>query len=222
MSLKTVHDAIIDTLRNNPTLDAEFNISLLGTASSVGTAVTGIGTLFLTEITVSEAVKDYIGNTTSGFRKVLNVIDDTHLVVESAFTVALSGSAIKKSEIRKGAARTLNLTTIGKGMRISSGLSGDAPIESSNAPVGNRTRAVYMFFLNIGFMDPDVENAEDRKSGYDKMIRDAIDTDLTFGGVCIGITEMQEMVFVELSEVEGIHIGMMAMICYKQELTGDR
>lgn len=77
-----------------------------GTVSSVGRIVTGTGTLFLTEIggnslyngignpsTVVEGA--YLFNGTDEVRRIKEVISDTQLILEAAFTANLSGSSVK-------------------------------------------------------------------------------------------------------------------------------
>lgn len=66
--------------------------ALTGTASSTGSAVTGVATLFTTEIELGNV----IGNQTSGYRTVAAIADATHLTLDSAFDVDLAGATIEK------------------------------------------------------------------------------------------------------------------------------
>lgn len=67
--------------------------SLTGTITSSGTAVTGSGTAFLTEL----AVGDFIAGTANEFREVTAIATDTSLTLASAFTTDIaSGQAAKR------------------------------------------------------------------------------------------------------------------------------
>ncbi len=66
--------------------------ALTGTVASSGTALTGTGTAFDTELSAG----DVIGNATNGYRTVVSVTDATHCAVDSAFTANLSGATLKK------------------------------------------------------------------------------------------------------------------------------
>ncbi|NRA42492.1 MAG: hypothetical protein HRU21_09345 [Pseudomonadales bacterium] len=61
--------------------------NLTGTASSSGTAVTGSGTAFTTELSVGSIISNAAGDE---FREVTAITDDTNLTVDSAFTTDLS------------------------------------------------------------------------------------------------------------------------------------
>jgi hypothetical protein len=60
-----------------------------GTVSSSNTTLTGIGTLFLSQV----AVGDMIGNTTSGYIQVTAIAGDTSLTLAAAPATAFSGSS---------------------------------------------------------------------------------------------------------------------------------
>ncbi len=77
-----------------------------GTVTSVGRIVTGTGTLFLTEIggnslygglgNPSTAVQGaWLFNNSNEVRQIKEVISDTQLILEQAFTVDLSGASVK-------------------------------------------------------------------------------------------------------------------------------
>lgn len=84
-----------EILERRSTLALKMELSTLtGTASSSGTAVTGSGTAFTTELVVG----DVIGNTTNGYRRVTAITDATHLTVDVAFDIALSGSTLYLSD----------------------------------------------------------------------------------------------------------------------------
>jgi len=59
------------------------SIAVTGTISTVGVRVTGIGTLFLTELSVGDWLVNTNGN--EG-RKIMEIYSDTDLMVEVAFT----------------------------------------------------------------------------------------------------------------------------------------
>lgn len=68
---------------------------LTGTAASTGTAVTGSGTQFTTELVVGNT----IGNATKGWRTVVAIGSDTALTVDFAFTYDLSADTILKQAV---------------------------------------------------------------------------------------------------------------------------
>lgn len=65
--------------------------SLTGTASSSGTTVTGTSTMFTSELRTGDAIRDNAG---TEFRTVATITSDTVLVLDSAFTTALSGATL--------------------------------------------------------------------------------------------------------------------------------
>ncbi len=84
----------MEALERRSTLAVKLEMSALtGTVSSTGTAVTGVGTAFDTELQIG----DVIGNDISGYRRVISITDATHLVVDSAFNPELSSGSISKS-----------------------------------------------------------------------------------------------------------------------------
>lgn len=66
--------------------------SITGTASSSGTAVTGTGTAFQTELEVGSV----IGNAASGYRTVVAIASNTALTIDSAYDANLSSATINK------------------------------------------------------------------------------------------------------------------------------
>lgn len=84
-----------EILERRSTLAIKLELSsLTGTSSSSGTAVTGSGTAFTTELVVG----DVIGTVANGFRRVTSITDATHLAVDVAFDVALSGATVQLSD----------------------------------------------------------------------------------------------------------------------------
>ena len=80
------------------------SVSLTGTATSTGTIVVGVGTLFTTEIgyngddnsIVRKPDLGYIWDGANEWRQVTDVISDTLLYIESPFTTPLSADTIKR------------------------------------------------------------------------------------------------------------------------------
>jgi hypothetical protein len=78
--------------------------ALTGTATSTGTIVVGVGTLFTTEIgyngddnsIVRKPDLGYIWNGNDEWRQVTDVISDTLLYIESAFTTPLAATDISR------------------------------------------------------------------------------------------------------------------------------
>lgn len=71
-----------------------FAITKTGTVSSVGTVVTGTGTLFTTELVQS----DYLYNAaTNEVRKITGIQSNTILRIDTAFTSPLSAVAVQTS-----------------------------------------------------------------------------------------------------------------------------
>lgn len=122
------------------------------------------------------------------------------------------------SEIKKGFEKELALSKIGKAMRVSFVSSGEVSTGLSNS----RVLAIYGFNIGIGFYDPDPVSAEDRKSEYDKMLRDWVDSDLSFGGVCLELSSLGTMGFTEDEFGDGYYFGTVPLICQKYEQTGNR
>lgn len=65
--------------------------SLTGTASSSGTALTGTGTMFTSELRAGDAIRDNAG---TEFRTIKSITDNTNAVLDSQFTTALSGATL--------------------------------------------------------------------------------------------------------------------------------
>lgn len=219
MSVKTVLDSIVTSLRNNSALDTEFSKTLTGTVTTSATTMTGSLTAFTSEL-VADIDKgfDYIGNPTKGYRKVASIASNTSLVVASAFGSEFTNGAIKKSLIAKGMKRNIDLAALGKYLRVVYKASGD----TEKICGGNRVEVVYGFIIIYGFYEPDAGNAEDRKSNYDALLRNAIEADFTFGGICEGVTEMGKTQVAEHPDIEGSYIGTMPLICQKNETRGNR
>lgn len=124
------------------------------------------------------------------------------------------------TNILKGYVRIEDVPLNGRVLRVSFIASDES--ESEEELSGTRTLASYGFLITIGFYEPDSGTADERKADYDKMIRDAIDKDRSFGGVAIETTEMGRMTFVEPPEAEGYYFGVMPLTVEKYETIGNR
>jgi hypothetical protein len=86
------------------------SVQKTGTITSTGTRVVGTSTLFTTELQKG----DYIFNTTAAtapeVRRVKHILDNTHLILESAFTVDVS--AINLNRVRP-AYKSVGVANIG-------------------------------------------------------------------------------------------------------------
>lgn len=85
------------TVTTKTTLPAP--VTLTGTITSSGLAITGTGTLFLTELCFLEQtnlkVKYLWDSTNTEMREIATVVDDTHLTLKVAFSNVISGQALK-------------------------------------------------------------------------------------------------------------------------------
>lgn len=71
---------------------AAFKQTLDGTVSSSGTALTGVGTAFLSKLEVGSIVRDIVSGQE---RKIVSVASDTSAIVDTAFSPALSGATLQ-------------------------------------------------------------------------------------------------------------------------------
>jgi hypothetical protein len=69
-------------------------IDRTGTYNTVGVTVTGTGTLFLKEFSINDYVAD---DTNKEVRKIINIISNTEMVLESAFSADRTAIAAKKA-----------------------------------------------------------------------------------------------------------------------------
>lgn len=215
MAILDVHNSILDTFQRNATIDSLFSTVLTGTAGSNGTAVLGVDTLFTTEL----AVGDYIGNPTKGYRKITAIADNTHLTVKSAYDIDMSAESIKKTEIKKGVPDDLNISTVGRCLRVAFISSVASGFDVSSA----RVKVHYGFLIIMGFKESDVDEAEDKKSTFEKSLGDCIDNNPTFGLIRVeGTTELGQMKYASNPEVDGEWLGAASLVVTRQELRGNR
>lgn len=214
MSIATVHNAILNQFQRDTAIRAHFYSALTGTASSSTVNVTGVSTLFTTQLKVG----DYIGNITKGYRKVKTITNATALVVKSAFDAPLAAEAIEIIHIRKGMPDELNLSEVGKTLRVvfNSSASSDKEVPNTKAAVH------YGFIIVVGFKEEDEDEAEDRKSIYEKILNDNVDTNPNFGGVVIGTTDLGQMKFASNPYVEGMYLGAVPLVVTRHETRGNR
>ena len=86
-------NSFIPTAGTKVALMSQGTSAITGTASSTGTAVTGVGTAFTTELSVGDVLANAAGDE---FREVVSIADNTNLVVDSAYTTDLSTEAPTK------------------------------------------------------------------------------------------------------------------------------
>jgi hypothetical protein len=77
------------TATGKGTIPAAVQIS--GTITSSGNRVVGTSTKFTTELFKGDYIYNTTAATTSAVRKVLHILDDTHLILESGFPSDVSG-----------------------------------------------------------------------------------------------------------------------------------
>lgn len=214
MSIATVQNATLNTFQKDSACDAEFATTLTGTVSSSDTTVTGTGTAFTSELKKG----DYVGIITKGYRKVTAIANDTSLTVSAGFDSPLAGETIKKTETKKGFPKNVNLTEVGKTLRVAfaTATEGDREIPDVNVQV------IYGFLLIVAFYEPDEDEAEARKSLYDKLVHDVVDKNPSFGGITMGITESGKMTFAEHPDSEGLYYGVCPLIVTAMETVGNR
>ncbi len=82
--------------------------ALIGTLSSAGTAVTGVGTAFDTELSVGDVIS-VVGSIEK--RSVVSIADATNLVVSSAFTTAISADTVVKADSSVAVGTVLQVST---------------------------------------------------------------------------------------------------------------
>lgn len=142
--------------------------------------------------------------------------------VHNAILISAQNSSTLSNEfgsnIKKGSPDELDLTSVGKTLRIIFTASSDGESGLSY----NKVRAIYGFLIIVAFYEPNEETAEDRKADYDKMIRDWIDNDLSFGGVVFETTQVGKMQYAESPDSKGIYYGVIPVVCEKYEQTGNR
>lgn len=73
-----------------------------GTATSGTNTLTGTGTLFLSEVSVGDAIAFESGTANNETRIVASVIDNTHLTIQDTWTTNKSGAAMKCGKTRNG------------------------------------------------------------------------------------------------------------------------
>ncbi len=219
MSSSTVRDTVLDIFQKSSTFNTEFAKALTGKASSIGTTISGdVDTLFTSELKID----DYVGNIAKGYRRITAITDDTETEVDKAFDSVLDAESIYKIDIKKGIAKVEHISEVGRILGIAFISSSDLSLEASRrqglAGTGQRVNTIYGLLITISFLEPNYILADERKTGYDKMIRDLIDDNLTLNNTCVGITEMGQLNFFEQVDMQGAYFGTMPLICYESQV----
>ena len=179
MSAEAIQAAIIQQLRNNTDVSAEFNTALTGTLTFTQTssAVTGTNTLFTTELKVGDYIR---AATSSTWYRVASIATNTSLTLSTNFAGATeTGVTSKTSNISKGMGRNFIFKDDSRGIRVY------LPIENwsiTTLPNNKKQDVVCPFLLFIMFYEPDEDTGEQRKTSYNQMIRKALTADLLLGG----------------------------------------
>ena len=124
------------------------------------------------------------------------------------------------SNISKGLAKINHIPSTGRVLMV--GFINSNELESQEELSATKTRCVYGFLVSVGFYEPDMAKAEERKTEYDRIIRNAIDRDRSFGGTVLETTEMGRLTFAEVIEAEGYYIGVMPLVVERFETIGNR
>lgn len=222
MSAITVRDAILQTLRENAEIELEFSLLLSGTVTTDDVTVSGVNTLFESQLKVG----DSIGTAANSYREVVSIASDTVLVVNAPFEDEFDGEAIRKTFVTDNFDNIANTFDTGRLIAVEFFKSADIDAEAAKsmgivAPI-QRVMALYGFTIIVAFSEVDRRTANNRTMAYDKMLRNAIDYDLTFNGICIGITDMGDFSVDEYPNSEGIYFGALPVITYKMEQRGNR
>ena len=222
MSAITVRDAILQTLQRNTAIETEFSMLLTGAVTSVDNLIEGTNTLFKSQLKVG----DYIGVAAKGYRMITEIDSDTNLTVESEFESEFDGEVIRKTFVTDSFDNIVNTFDTGRLIAVEFFKSTDIDAEAAksmgmSAPI-QRVMALYGFTVIVAFSEIDRRTANHRTMAYDKLLRDAIDYDLTFNGTCIGITDMGDFSVDEYPNSEGIYFGALPVITYKMEQRGNR
>ena len=143
-----------------------------------------------------------------------------HSAILSQFQADTDLSAAFGADILKGITKLNSISTTGVVLKV--GFVSSDELESAEELSGTTTRAIYGFLVSAGFYEPDTAKADERKEEYDRIIRNAIDKDRSFGGVALETTQMMMMTFAEISESDGFYVGIMPLITEKFELIGNR
>lgn len=214
MSISTVQEAVLSSFRADASLQEELSTIINGTVSSTGVNVVGIGTSFSSLL----AEGDYIGNTNIGYRKVASIADDSNLVLKSAFDDDLVDASLIMTHIQRGMPKMMDITRLGRLAKVAFVSSAEV---DDNVP-GARVMVVYGFSVVVAFSEQDVDESEVRKSDYDRMFKNVIDKDPTFGGTVIGNTAAGTMKFMDSPDGSGIFFGVMPLVVSRKETRGDR
>ena len=96
-----------DSLIEGAGLTVEGQVALTGTCTSLLTAITGVGTAFLTEINVGDLI--YLVDSPTESRRVLAVTDDENLIIDTGFTTEFSAKACNRANTTQWLQAVINL-----------------------------------------------------------------------------------------------------------------
>ena len=178
MSAEAVQDAIIQQLRNDTDVSAEFNTALTGTLTFTqnSNSVTGVNTLFSTELKKGDYIR---AATSTTWYRVESIISNTSLTLDIVFAEATETNVVgKTSNISKGMGRNFLFKDDSRGIRVY------LPLEnwSTTTLPGKKQDVVCPFLLFIMFYEPDEDAGEKRKTTYNQTIRKALEKDLLLAG----------------------------------------
>ena len=170
MSAEPIQDAIVDILRKDSNIHAQFNKALTGTVTftQASDAIVGVGTKFMSELDVG----GYIRATTSNvWYRIKSIEDDLSLTLTVVFTeVTETGVVGYRTRVKKGLGRNFDYLTDALGIYVYLMLENLTATTLPNI----REDAQYPFLITILFYEPDEELGEERKTAYSQMVRRAL------------------------------------------------
>ncbi len=172
MSATLVQDAIVDILRKDNAIHAQFNKVLTGTITFTQTSdiIVGVGTEFTSELEVGVYIRATTSNT---WYRIESIEDDLSITLTEAFTTTTeSGVAGYRSKVRKGLGRNFDYLSDALGIYVYLMLENLTATTLPNL----REDAQYPFLITILFYEPDEELGEERKTAYSQMVRRALQT----------------------------------------------
>ena len=178
MSAEAVQNAIVDLLRNDTDIFAEFGVELEGTLTfTLGSAlVVGVDTLFDTNFKIGDYIR---AQGSLVWYRILSIEDELNLILEKDFEETTYNGKGEFINISKGMGRNFNYQEDVFGIRIYQTLENYVPNTTPHA----RQDVAYSFLVNIMFFDPDDVYGEERKPAYGMLVRRALDKDIKLGGL---------------------------------------
>lgn len=102
-------------------------------ASSSGTTVTGVGTAFLTEVSVGDVIVD--SDTPGSLREVVSITSDTVLDVDSAFSAPVAGTGLSKADTTYHIGKVQKLRPFQGVLHLDNSVNQEVPVSSEAAVV---------------------------------------------------------------------------------------